>query len=104
MYKIKAVTFLFLILLFSNSWAWQQHVDYTITAQLLPKEFKIDAKQTLIYTNNSPDTLKKVYFHLYLNAFQPGSYMDKKGRTMGDYDLVNLPEKEWGKQEIKVLI
>ncbi len=103
MFKLRITFALFTLIFFSKSFAWQQDVDYTITAQLFPKEFKIEAKQTLIYTNNSPDTLKKVYFHLYLNAFQTGSYMDIKGRTMGDYDLVDLAEKEWGKQEIKVL-
>ncbi|EQB62926.1 MAG: aminopeptidase N [candidate division Zixibacteria bacterium RBG-1] len=103
MFKIKGATFLFLIFLFANSFSWQQQVEYTISAQLFPKEHKIEAKQTLIYTNNSPDTLRKVYFHLYLNAFQPGSYMDIASRRMADYDLAGLPENEWGKQEIKVL-
>ena len=82
MFKIKGATFLFLIFLFANSFSWQQQVEYTISAQLFPKEHKIEAKQTLIYTNNSPDTLRKVYFHLYLNAFQPGSYMDIASRRM----------------------
>ncbi|GGB90215.1 peptidase M1 [Dyadobacter sediminis] len=42
--------------------------------------------QKLTYTNNSPDTLGKVFYHLYLNAFQPGSQMDVRSRTISDPD------------------
>ncbi len=41
---------------------------------------------TLRYTNNSPDTLKEVFFHLYFNAFRPGSEMDVRSRTIEDPD------------------
>ncbi|MFI3185218.1 MAG: hypothetical protein QX198_04490, partial [Methylococcaceae bacterium] len=43
-------------------------------------------KQKLVYTNNSPDTLTKVFYHLYFNAFQPGSMMDVRSRTIQDPD------------------
>ncbi len=43
-------------------------------------------EQEIIYTNNSEDTLTKVFYHLYYNAFQPGSMMDIRSRTIADPD------------------
>ncbi len=54
---------------------WQQDVHYTIKAEIDDSLNLIDAKLELIYTNNSPDTLRELYFHLYQNSFQPGSHM-----------------------------
>ena len=65
---------------------WQQHVDYTMDIDVDVKTHKYQGKQTLVYTNNSPDVLKKVYYHLYFNAFQPGSQMDIRSRNIKDPD------------------
>ena len=50
------------------------------------KTFQYNGIQKLIYTNNSPDVLNRVYYHLYFNAFQPGSEMDVRSRTIQDPD------------------
>ncbi len=55
---------------------WQQDVYYHIKADVDEKTDIINGSEELTYTNNSPDTLSFVYFHLYQNAFQPGSYTD----------------------------
>ena len=55
---------------------WQQDVYYDIKANIDEKSDIISGKETLVYTNNSPDELNFVYFHLYQNAFQPDSYND----------------------------
>jgi len=55
---------------------WQQDVHYTINAVIDEQSDIITAVENLVYTNNSPDTLEFVYFHLYQNAFQPESYSD----------------------------
>ncbi len=60
---------------------WQQDVNYKIKANIDEKSDVIQASEELIYSNNSPDTLGFVYFHLYQNAFQPGSYTDKLHRA-----------------------
>ena len=60
-----------------NKSYWQQDVHYIIKAKIDEQTDIIDATQKLIYTNNSPDELDVVYFHLYQNAFQPDSYLDE---------------------------
>ena len=65
---------------------WQQHVDYKMDVNINVKTFKYSGTQNLIYTNNSPDTLNTVYYHLYFNAFQPGSEMDVRSISLVDPD------------------
>jgi hypothetical protein len=65
---------------------WQQHVDYTMEVDIDVKTFKYSGTQDLVYTNKSPDTLKRVFYHLYFNAFQPGSEMDVRSRNISDPD------------------
>jgi len=65
---------------------WQQHVDYTMEVEMDVDTFNYSGTQQIIYTNNSPDTLQNVFFHLYFNAFQPGSEMDVRSRTIADPD------------------
>jgi len=70
----------------SNPCYWQQHVDYKMEIDIDVENYQYKGKQTLVYTNNSPDTLNKVFYHLYFNAFQPGSEMDVRSRTIADPD------------------
>ena len=65
---------------------WQQHVDYTMEIDMDVNTFQYEGTQKLVYTNNSPDVLNRVYYHLYFNAFQPGSEMDVRSRTIQDPD------------------
>ena len=48
--------------------------------------YKFGGKQVLKYTNNSPDTLYRVFYHMYFNAFQPGSEMDQRLQSVVDPD------------------
>jgi hypothetical protein len=65
---------------------WQQRVKYQMNVDFDVKTNQYKGTQKLTYSNNSPDTLKKVFYHLYLNAFQPGSQMDVRSRTISDPD------------------
>lgn len=65
---------------------WQQHVNYTMNVDVDVKTFQYKGTQRLIYTNNSPDALNKVYFHLYYNAFQPDSEMNARLTSIADPD------------------
>lgn len=49
---------------------WQQKLDYTIDVTLNDKEKTLDAFEKIIYTNNSPDTLRFIWFHLWPNAYK----------------------------------
>jgi len=79
---------------------WQQHVDYKMEVSMDVKNYQYKGKQELVYTNNSPDTLKKVFYHLFSNAFQPGSEMDARLHSIKDPDgrMVNKVKGADGKE------
>ena len=76
---------------------WQQHVDYTMDIYMDVDNHQYQGAMDLVYTNNSPDVLHKLYFHLYYNAFQPGTAMDERLKHIADPDgrmTNNLGTKE----------
>ena len=60
-----------------HSGYWQQDVHYKINVELIDADNVIKGYEELTYTNNSPDDLNYLFFHLYQNAFEPDSYLDK---------------------------
>jgi hypothetical protein len=96
---------------------WQQAVKYTMNINMDVEANRFTGKQQLEYTNNSPDTLVKVFYHLYWNAFQPNSMMDVRSQELGkvliggrpDWDgrvrdrIKNLQPNEIGYQKISSL-
>ena len=54
---------------YSQHGYWQQRVKYTMDINMDVTANKFTGKQKLEYTNNSPDTLHKLFYHLYWNAF-----------------------------------
>lgn len=70
----------------TSSTYWQQKVNYDMSIDMNVNNYQYTGTQKLTYTNNSPDVLDKVYYHLYFNAFQPGSEMDVRSRTIADPD------------------
>lgn len=88
---------------------WQQHVDYQINADMDVSKHQYHGTLRLAYTNNSPDTLTKAYWHLYFNAFQPGSMMDVRSRSIADPDsrvsdrISKLKPEEQGWIKVKSL-
>jgi Peptidase family M1 domain len=93
---------------------WQQRVKYTMNIDMDVTTSRLTGKQKLEYTNNSPDVLNKLFYHLYFNAFQPGSSMDVRSLELGknvingrqDWDarvrdrIGKLKETEIGYQKI----
>ena len=96
---------LFILLAFHVSFSqnyWQQHVEYEMDINVDVSDFTYDGDQSIIYTNNSNDTISKVYYHLFFNAFKPNSQMDTRSRTIRDPDrrvgsrIVALEKEDYG--------
>ncbi|WP_276372111.1 M1 family metallopeptidase [Chryseolinea sp. H1M3-3] len=112
MLKLHIVSlFLFTLVLssFSQDFRWQQRVEYNMDVRLDVTTHKVTGIQKLTYYNNSRDTLTKVFYHLYWNAFQPGSMMDVRSINITDPDarvgdrISKLKDDEIGYQHIQSL-
>ena len=94
---------------------YQQYAKYKMDIDVDATNFTYLGKQTLQYTNNSPDDLDVVYFHLYWNSFKAGSMMDQRVQNQGvNADgrlaaktangvvsrLASIPQNEEGRQNI----
>jgi len=65
---------------------WQQRINYEMNIDMDAARHQYRGDMRMTYMNNSPDTLNKVFYHLYFNAFQPNSMMDVRSRTIEDAD------------------
>jgi len=54
----------------SSNTYWQQQVNYNIAVALNDNDNTIDAIEKMVYTNNSPDTLTFIWFHIWQNAYK----------------------------------
>jgi len=77
---------------FTQPGRWQQRVRYDMDIDMNVQTNRFTGRQKLEYWNNSPDTLKRVFYHLYFNAFQPGSMMDERSRRQGTIEIGNQPD------------
>lgn len=107
-------------LVHAQSDRWQQRISYQIDVNMNVSTNQFTGTEKINYWNNSPDTLKRIFFHMYWNAFQPNSMMDirsqelgktifgtnKKGEPMRDWDsrvrdrIATLTPEEIGYQRI----
>ena len=116
------LTMLLSVQLFAQPERWQQQINYKIDASLDVQKNTVKGTEEILYTNNSTDTLRKVYFHMYWNAFQPNSNMDVRSRELGkttftnrrgdevkDWDMrvrdriQNLKPEEYGIQKVNTI-
>lgn len=88
---------------------WQQSVEYKMDIDFNVDAHRFNGTQSIKYDNNSPDTIVKVFYHLFYNAFQPGSMMDVRSRTIEDPDgrvgsrILHLKDNEIGYHKIRSL-
>lgn len=93
----------------SDNERWQQRVNYYMDVEMDVETNRFFGTQKLEYTNNSPDDLNQVFYHLYFNAFQPGSMMDTRSLNIADPDgrvgdrISKLKDDEIGYQKITSL-
>ena len=79
------------VILFQLSFAqpdrWQQRIKYAINVKMDVQNNQFTGTEQIDYWNNSPDTLNRVFFHLYWNAFRPNSSMDVRSRELGKIEM-----------------
>ena len=92
---------------FSQNSYWQQEVDYKMVVDVNVENHTYSGTQKLVFTNNSPETLDRVFYHLYFNAFKPGTDLEQNSRYSTDdsrtmsKNILQLDEKDWGDVQIK---
>ena len=110
MYNYKFLFFALVFTLSTNGQnSWQQNANYTIYIDVDVKKNTFKGSQEVLYTNNSPDALNKVFFHLYFNAFRPESDMaerlnngDDNNRRF-DVNIKDLEPHEYGQLKVNNL-
>ena len=74
---------------------FQQSLNYKIDVKLDINLHRLDTKEILLYTNHSPDTLKHLYFHLYINKYRKESLANPQLTfDRGAVRLFNITEND----------
>mgnify|MGYP001167932137 FL=1 len=101
---------LFPLLILSQKNYWQQQANYTMVIDVDVDNHTYSGTQKLVFTNNSPETLQRVFYHLYFNAFKPGTDLEQNSRYSTDdsrtmsKNILMLDEKDWGDVQIKWML
>ncbi len=66
---------------------WQQRASYVLEARIDPVTRHLEGRGTIRYRNNSPDTLRSVWFHLYQNLFASGAPRNRTVDVTGGMQL-----------------
>ncbi|HEX6534487.1 MAG TPA: M1 family metallopeptidase [Gemmatimonadaceae bacterium] len=74
---------------------WQQRIAYRIVARLDERAQHVHGTAELRYVNQSPDTLREMYVHQYLNAFRPGSRWSAVDEREGRVRFQHLAEPNY---------
>ncbi len=87
---------------------WQNHGKYDMNIKVTPQTRMVDGTETIAYTNNSKDTLKRVMIRFVNNVHKTeaprSSYASKDFLTSGlvirnfavDGTKINVDSKDWG--------
>lgn len=87
-------TVFFIFLLMPSALAYfQQHVNYDIQVKLFPELNRLEAYEQITYYNNSPDTLRDLFFHLYMNTFKAPENDRVDHKNSGYVEIVSVRDR-----------
>ncbi len=69
---------------------WQNRADYKMSVELIPENRLLHGHEWVTYYNNSPDTLKKIVFHVFPNLFKKGNPRESKIDFRDESDGVKI--------------
>lgn len=76
---------------------WHQFAHYTIECTLDTENHMLQATQTILYRNLSPDSLDRIYLHLYPNGYSSAdSELYKSRNKRNDWNLAGIPKERQG--------
>jgi len=71
---------------------WQQFVHYKMEVKLDPATHTLSGTSAILYRNNSPQTLDKIYMYLYPNAFRDNQTI--RAKEAAQFFVKNLQTQE----------
>jgi len=78
---------------FAQDKYWQQEVDYKIDVSLDDKTNVLTGAETIVYKNNSPESLSFIWFHIWPNAYKNDStalFQQIKNDPTSEEDISNI--------------
>jgi len=79
---------------------WQNHADYDMRVNFDPASQLLRGHETIIYENNSPDTLKEIIFRLYPDLYKRGIYRQSDIAEKDLNDGVQIESFKIGNEKI----
>jgi len=78
------------------------HADYDIKVKFDPETREIRAKEVITYTNNSPDSLRMMFFNLYQDIYKKGNMRDWDIGPTDIHNGVNIEKIIFNSQDIEL--
>lgn len=81
---------------------WQNKAEYFIKAEVIPSERKLIGEETIIYYNNSPDTLKQIVVKLLMDIYRKGNMRDYEIAPEAVNDGTQISKIIYNNNELKL--
>lgn len=77
---------------------WQNHADYALKVKFEPSTRLVSGQVEIKYHNNSPDTLKQLWFKLYPNLYKKGVVGKSRIAESDKHEGVSITDLRIGEQ------